>query len=53
VVVPALRANRGSIDYRYEGLIARNISQPYNSANATPMTRQELREFLCASGFLD
>jgi FlaA1/EpsC-like NDP-sugar epimerase len=53
VVVPALRGNRGSIDYRYEGLIARNISHPYNSANVTPMTRQELREFLRASGFLD
>jgi FlaA1/EpsC-like NDP-sugar epimerase len=53
VVVPALRANRGSIDYQYEGLVARNISQPYNSANVTPMTRPELRDFLCASGFLD
>jgi FlaA1/EpsC-like NDP-sugar epimerase len=53
VVVPALRANRGSIDYQYAGLVGRNISQPYNSANVTPMTRQELREFLRASGFLD
>ncbi len=53
VVVPALRANRGSIDYQYAGLIGRNVAQPYNSANVTPMTRQELREFLRASGFLD
>jgi FlaA1/EpsC-like NDP-sugar epimerase len=53
VVVPALRANRGSINYDYEGLIARKISQPYNSANVTPMSRPELCEFLCSSGFLD
>jgi FlaA1/EpsC-like NDP-sugar epimerase len=53
VVVPALRANRGVISYDYEGLVAKRISQPYNSANVSPMTRPELREFLHASGFLD
>lgn len=53
VVVPALRANRGSIDYQYEGLVAGNIAQPYNSANVAPMTPSELREFLRTSGFLE
>lgn len=53
VVVPALKANRGLIEYHYDGLIARNMSQPYNSANVTPMTRMQLRDFLHASGFLD
>jgi FlaA1/EpsC-like NDP-sugar epimerase len=53
VVVPALRANRRSIDYQYPGLMAHQIVRPYNSANVTPMTRQELRQFLHENAFLD
>jgi FlaA1/EpsC-like NDP-sugar epimerase len=53
VVVPALRANRRLIDYHYPGLVAEEISRPYNSTNAISMTRGELREFLHKNNFFD
>ena len=46
VVTPAFQGIYRNIDYAYPGVKSRNISNPYNSANETPLSILQLQIFL-------
>lgn len=52
VVLPAFRGLYRNISYDYEGLVSDTVTNPYNSANETPMTKAELLEFLLKHNLL-
>ncbi len=52
VVLPALQNFYGAIEYTYQGLAARSLAAPYNSAQEPPLTYPEVLEFLRAPGAL-
>jgi FlaA1/EpsC-like NDP-sugar epimerase len=46
VLLPAYGSIYRKIDYSYTTLISRTVNKPYNSANHTPMSQNDLAEFL-------
>ena len=46
VVLPAYGSIYRKIDYSYTGVISKSVSQPYNSANRSPLNQEELSRFL-------
>ena len=46
VVLPAYGSIYRKIDYSYTGVISKSVSQPYNSANRSPLNQEELSQFL-------
>ncbi|WP_338667746.1 SDR family NAD(P)-dependent oxidoreductase [Pseudodesulfovibrio methanolicus] len=48
-VLPALRMHYGNIEYSYDGVLSEGIDTAYNSRNATPLTKSDLRDFLIRS----
>ncbi len=52
-VTPAFKAVYHDIDYDYDGLVGNRVELPYNSANAEPLARQELRSYLYQNGLLE
>lgn len=46
VIKPAFRSVFKPIEYSYDGTLSTAIHAPYNSANISPMSAQELREYL-------
>ena len=53
VVVPALRSSHGQAEYRYSGMVAEGVRDPYNSLNVEPMSYGTLRAYLRDNNFLD
>lgn len=53
VVVPAFRCASRSIEYRYPQTLSDQVTNPYNSANETPLSKARLREFLVANHLLE
>ena len=51
-VLPAFRGIYGDIDYSYAGLLSSEVTNPYVSADETPMGHEELRVFLHRNGLL-
>tara|TARA_R110002049_G_scaffold40732_12_gene123687 strand:+ start:356 stop:1408 length:1053 start_codon:yes stop_codon:yes gene_type:complete len=45
-IVPAFRSVYRDIDYVYSDVVSKTVENPYNSANETPMTQPEIRDFL-------
>ncbi len=45
-VPPAFRSLYQNIDYHYSNTISTTVTNPYNSSNETPLTKEELRSFL-------
>lgn len=52
VVLPAFTLH-DSVAYSYPGMLGSSVERPYNSALETPMSREELREFLRRGGFFE
>jgi FlaA1/EpsC-like NDP-sugar epimerase len=52
VVRPALTLRRDEAP-PYEGVVRKSVEQPYNSANAQPMSQDQLATFLHKNGLLD
>lgn len=46
VVLPAFRAIYHEIDYAYSEATGKPITQPYNSSQEPPMSKEEIRDFL-------
>lgn len=53
VVLPAFRGLYRNISYDYENLVSNDITNPYNSANESPITQPELLDFLLKHSLLD
>lgn len=51
-VLPAFRGIYGDIDYSYPGLLNSEVTNPYVSADETPMDHEELRVFLHRNNLL-
>ncbi len=51
-VIPAFKTVYKSIHYEYEGIVSKSIIRPYNSAQETPLSSEELRMYLKQSGLL-
>lgn len=45
-VKPAFTSLYHEIDYTYPGVVSSKVEKPYNSANETPLTQEELKTFL-------
>jgi FlaA1/EpsC-like NDP-sugar epimerase len=52
-VTPAFKAVYHNIEYDYEGLVSSEVAFPYNSANAQPLTREQLRAYFFQNGLLE
>lgn len=46
VVTPAFKSLYTDVEYDYPGMIAEDVSHPYNSANEEPLSVEGLREYL-------
>lgn len=51
-VLPAFRGIYRDIHYDYEDMFSEQVTNPYNSANETPLDQGELREFLMNNDLL-
>ena len=51
-VLPAFRGIYGDIDYTYPGLLNDTVTNPYVSADETPLGHEELKRFLHRNGLL-
>jgi len=51
-VLPAFRGIYRNIVYDYEGVVSKQINNPYNSANEKPMLKMQLKAFLEAKKLL-
>jgi len=49
----AFKAVYHNIEYDYEGLVSSEVAFPYNSANAQPLTREQLRAYFFQNGLLE
>ena len=45
-ITPAFKSVYQSIEYNYETLVAESVGRPYNSAIETPMSRDQLADYL-------
>ncbi len=45
-ILPAFKSVYRSIDYSYEGVLANQVSNPYNSRLESPMSREQLATYL-------
>lgn len=52
VVLPAFRSIYHDIDYTYPAATGRPLAHPYNSSQEQPMSQEEIKAFLFASGLL-
>ena len=52
VVMPAFKSVNHCIEYRYENLKSKIVTNPYNSANETPLSQNELNHFLQVNDLL-
>lgn len=46
VILPAFRAIYQSIEYDYPDIVSPSVSRPYVSRNETPLSKEELKQFL-------
>jgi FlaA1/EpsC-like NDP-sugar epimerase len=46
IVMPAFRAIYHEIDYTYTEATGRPVTQPYDSSQESPMTKEEIKDFL-------
>ena len=53
IVLPAFRSVYGDVAYDYAGILQRQIRDPYNSALAPTMSRDDLRHYLRANRLLE
>jgi len=53
VVLPAFTSLYRNVAYDYPHVMAHDIDRPYNSANESPLTQAELRDFLKANRLLE
>jgi FlaA1/EpsC-like NDP-sugar epimerase len=53
VVLPAFQCIYRDIEYDYTGLVSRQVTNPYNSANEAVLKPEELRSFLLANRLLE
>ena len=51
-VLPAFRGIYRKIDYNYPDIVSTKVNHPYISSNQTPLSKKELREFLCKNELL-
>jgi FlaA1/EpsC-like NDP-sugar epimerase len=52
-VLPAFKCIYKNICYTYPNLVNERVNNPYNSANETPLTRDELRDFLMKNRLME
>lgn len=52
-VLPAFRGIYRDIRYDYPGIVSDAVNNPYHSANETPLTQDELRDFLIKNNLLE
>ena len=52
VVVPAFTSIYRQIDYTYPDVVSKSITNPYNSANEEPLSKEALREYLTTHDLL-
>jgi len=52
-VLPAFQCMYRDIQYEYPNIISRNVTNPYNSANETPLSHGQLRDFLINNELLE
>ena len=52
VVLPAFRDLYRRIEYDYPDVVSKEITQPYNSANQSPLSKEELIQFLRENNIL-
>jgi len=52
VVLPAFRGMYKQITYEYDNLVSDTVTNPYNSANEQPMSRNALRIFLLEANLM-
>jgi FlaA1/EpsC-like NDP-sugar epimerase len=51
-IVPAFRSFYRDISYEYPDTVSGNVTNPYNSANETPLTKKQLSKFLKENNLL-
>lgn len=51
-ILPAFKSVYRSIEYGYDGLVADQVSKPYNSRLEPVMSRADLTEYLCINNIL-
>ncbi len=52
VVLPAFKSVYREIEYTYENMVQMNMTQPYNSAVTTAMSKEELTQYLVSHNLL-
>jgi len=52
-VIPAFTGFYRKIDYDYPGVLSKRISNPYNSANEKPLSKEALHMFLTKNGLFE
>ncbi len=52
VVLPAFRGMYRQITYQYQDVVSDTVTNPYNSANEQPLSKEELRSFLAEANLL-
>lgn len=52
-VPPAFRSLYQDIDYTYSDIVSTEVTNPYNSSNEQPLTKENLRNFLLDNHLLD
>ncbi|RLE28432.1 MAG: polysaccharide biosynthesis protein [Acidobacteria bacterium] len=51
-VIPAFKGLYQDIDYNYPDIISDTVTNPYHSGNETPLTKDELKDFLYSNRLL-
>lgn len=52
-VLPAFRGIYDNISYEYTDILSAEVANPYNSANEKPLSKAELKDFLCQHGLIE
>ncbi|RLA86861.1 MAG: polysaccharide biosynthesis protein [Deltaproteobacteria bacterium] len=53
VVVPAFTSIYRQVDYIYPEVVSKNVTNPYNSANEKPLSKEALKDFLITNHLLE
>jgi len=53
VIIPAFKQVYQEIDYRYQGTTRNGIERPYKSSVESPLSRDEIRQYLITNNLLD
>jgi len=53
VVVPAFTSIYRQVNYIYPEVVSKNVTNPYNSANEKPLSKEALKDFLITNHLLE